>query len=75
MGNPNVEIFLSKVDEDLFKTIETPTRCSNLSSDDWKAIRSLADDRSIVIKKADNGCTSSLGQGRLYQRRTKATQG
>ena len=48
-------MFFSKVEQDLFKTIETPTRYSNLSSDEWKAIRSLADDRSIVIKKADKG--------------------
>ena len=48
-------MFLSKVEQDLFKTIETPTRYSNLSSDEWNAIRSVADDRSIVIKKADKG--------------------
>ena len=52
-GNPNLELFLSKVEQDLFKTIKTPTKYFNLSSDEWKAIRSLADDRSIVIKKAD----------------------
>ena len=28
---------------------------SNLSKKEWRAIRSLADDRSIVIKKADKG--------------------
>ena len=47
-GNPNLEMFLSKVEQDLFKTIETPTRYSNLSSDEWKAIRSLADDRVLL---------------------------
>ena len=44
-GNPNLEMCLSKVEQDLLKTIETPTRYSDLSSDD------LADDRSIVIKR------------------------
>ena len=48
-------MFLSKVEQDLFKTIETPIRYSNLSSDERKTIRSLADDRSIAIKKADKG--------------------
>ena len=48
-------MFLIKVEQDLFKTIETPTRYSNLSNDEWKAIRSLASDRSIVIKKANKG--------------------
>ena len=52
--------------------IETPTRYSNLSSDEWKTKRSLADDRSTVIKKAEKGSEVSLG--RLYQRSTKATQ-
>ena len=28
---------------------------SNLSQEEWRAVRSLADDRSIVIKKADKG--------------------
>ena len=28
---------------------------SNLSKEEWKAVRSLTDDRSIVIKKADKG--------------------
>ena len=74
-GNPNLEMFLSKVEQDLFKTIETPVRYSNLSNDEWKAIRSLADDKSIVIKKADKGSSSSLGQSRFYQRSPKATQG
>ena len=54
-GNPDLEMFLNKVEQDLFKMIETPTRYSNLSSDEWKAKRSLADDRSIVIKKAEKG--------------------
>ena len=30
-------------------------RYSNLSQEEWRAVRSLADDRSIVIKKADKG--------------------
>ena len=46
---------MSKVEQDLFKTIETPTRYSNLSSDEWKTTRFLADDMSIVIKKANKG--------------------
>ena len=53
-GNHNLEMFLSnKVEQDLFKTIGTPTRYSNLSSNEWKAIRSLVDDRRIAIKMAD----------------------
>ena len=48
-----MEVFLSQVESDLFKTIERPLGYSNLSKEEWDAIRSLADDRNIVIKRAD----------------------
>ena len=35
--------------------IETPLGYSNLSKEEWEAVRTLADDRNIVIKKADKG--------------------
>ena len=54
-GHPNLEVFLSKIEEELFKIIETPLNYSNLTKEEWQAVRSLADDRSIVIKKADKG--------------------
>ena len=54
-GHPNLEVFLSKVEEELFKLVETPLNYSNLTKEEWEAVRSLADDRNIVIKKADKG--------------------
>ena len=54
-GHPNLEVFLSIVEKELSEDIGTSLRYSNLSTDEWKAIRSLTDDRSIVIKKADKG--------------------
>ena len=54
-GHPNSEVFLRQVESDLFKTIERPLGYSNLSKEEWDAIRSLADDRNIVIKRADKG--------------------
>ena len=54
-GHPYLEVFLSCVEHELFKDIETPLRYSNLTTEKWKAIQSLADDRNIVIKKADKG--------------------
>ena len=39
----------------MFEDIGTSLRYSNLSTEEWKAKRSLAGDRSIVIKKADKG--------------------
>ena len=54
-GDPHLEVFLSKVEEELFTFIERPVRHINLSQGEWKAIRSLADDRNIVIENADKG--------------------
>ena len=55
MGYSNVEVFLSQIEHEIFKEIESPLGCSNLSKEEWKALRSLANDRNIVIKKADKG--------------------
>ena len=54
-GHPNLEVFLSQVESDLFKAIERPIGYSNLSKEEWDAIRLLVDDRNIVIKRADKG--------------------
>ena len=50
-GEQHLEVFLTRVEEELFTVIERPVRHSNLSQEEWKAIRSLADDINIVIKK------------------------
>ena len=55
LGHPNLEVFLSQVENELFEITKEPTRYSKLSQEEWRAIRTLADDRSIVIKKADKG--------------------
>ena len=55
LGHPNLEVFLSQVENELFEITKKPTRYSNLSQEEWQAMRTLADDRSIVIKKADEG--------------------
>ena len=52
---PNLEVFLSEVEKELFSCTSKKLGYSNLSTEEWKAMRSLADDRSIVIKKADKG--------------------
>ena len=54
-GHPNLEVFLSEVEKELFSCTSKKLGYSNLSTEEWKAMRSLADDRSIVIKKADKG--------------------
>ena len=51
--HPNLEVFLSQVENELFEITKEPTRYSDLSQEEWRDIRTLAEDRSIVIKKAD----------------------
>ena len=54
-GHPSLEMFLSQIEHELF---QIPDKCppnSNLSKKEWQDIRSLAEDRSVVIKKADRG--------------------
>ena len=55
LGHPNLEVFLSQVENELFETTKESTRYFNLSLEEWRAIRTLADDRFIVVKKADQG--------------------
>ena len=55
MGHPNVEVFLSQIEHEIFKEVESPLGYSFLSKEEWKAVRSLANDRNIVIKKANKG--------------------
>ena len=55
LGHTNLEVFLSQVESELYIEIQGSLRYSNLSQEEWRAVRSLADDRSIVIKKADKG--------------------
>ena len=55
LGHPNLEVFLSQVENELFEITKEATRYNNLSQEEWRAIRTLADDRSIVIKKAGKG--------------------
>ena len=49
-----MEVVLSKV-EDLFKIIETLFRYSVLTKEEWQTVRSLAGNKSIIIKKFDKG--------------------
>ena len=48
-------LFLSKGENELFKITDKELGYSNSTSEEWKAMRSLADDKQIVIKKADKG--------------------
>ena len=54
-GHPCLEVFLGQAENELFEITKQDLRCSNSSKEEWRATRSLADNRSIVIKKSDNG--------------------
>ena len=48
-GHPNLEVFLSQIELELFRMPDKSLTYFNLTKEKWQAIRSLADDRSIVI--------------------------
>ena len=54
-GHPFLEVFLSQVENELLELPKADIIYSNLSREEWNAIRSLSDDRTTVIKKADKG--------------------
>ena len=54
-GHPAIGIFLSKVENELFKITDKELAYSNFTSEEWKAMWALTDDKQIVIKKADKG--------------------
>ena len=51
LGHANLEVFLSQAENETFEITKEPIRYSNLSQEEWRAIRTLADKRSMVIKK------------------------
>ena len=52
-GHPNLEVFLSEVEKELLTVVNSKLGHSNLSKEEWKTMQTLADDRTIVIKKTD----------------------
>ena len=46
---------MSQIEDKLFEITKQDLMCSNFSKEEWRAIRSLADDRCNVIKKTDKG--------------------
>ena len=53
--SPTLELFLSKVKEDIFSVLPWPPKKFNLSKKDYLTMRSLQNDRSVIIKPADKG--------------------
>ena len=73
-GHPNLKVLFSSVEKELFEDIGTSLRYSNFSNKEWKSIRSLADDRSIVIKKAGEGYAVVVWERNDYIKEKKGRQ-
>ena len=54
-GHPALEMFLSQAEGEIFSLLPGNSTSYNLTKEEWKAMRGLAEDRSIVIKPADKG--------------------
>ena len=48
-------MFLSKLESELFSYLPGKPQAYNLTKEEWLAMRSLAEDRDIIIKTADKG--------------------
>ena len=48
-------MFLSRFEKELFSNDISESTQSNISAEEWKALRGLAADKTIVIKGADKG--------------------
>ena len=53
-------MFLSRLEKELFSDDISESTQSNLSAEEWKALRGLAADKTIVIKGADKGSSVVL---------------
>ena len=54
-GHTALQLFLSNTEKDLFYLLPGKAGRYNLNRDEWKGMRHLAKDRSIIIKPADKG--------------------
>ena len=50
-GHPCLEAFLNEIEKEIFATPDSRLGYSNHSREEWQAMQSLVDDKSIVIKK------------------------
>ena len=54
-GHPALEAFLNKTEKDIFPLISEREKDYNLPKDEYLAMRSLENDRNVIIKPADKG--------------------
>ena len=54
-GSPALELFLNKVKEDIFSVLPGRPKKFNLNREEYLTMRSLQNDRSVIIKPANKG--------------------
>ena len=54
-GHLALEMFLSQMEGEMFSPLPGNSTSYNLTKEEWKAMKRLAEDRSIVVKPADKG--------------------
>ena len=54
-GHASLEVFLSRLEKELFSDDTSESTQTNFSAEEWKALRGLAADKTVVIKEADKG--------------------
>ena len=54
-GNPCVELFLSRLEEELFLFLSGNPQSYNPTKEKWKAMSNLAEDRWIIVKPDNKG--------------------
>ena len=73
-GHPALEAFLNKTEKDIFSLITERDRREkdyNLTKDEYLAMRSLENDRKVIIKPADKGSSILVPDRRDYLAETE----
>ena len=70
-GSPALVLFLSKVKEDIFSVLPGHPKKFNLSKAEYLTMRSLQNDRSIIIKPADKGSAVVVWDRQGYLKETE----
>ena len=50
-----MELFLSRLEKESFSFLPGKPQSYDLTKEEWKAMRNLAEDRSVIIRPADKG--------------------
>ena len=65
-GHPCVELFLRSLEKETFLLSPRKPQSYNLTKEEWKAMRNLAEDQSVIIKLADKGSCTVIWYQEVY---------